>query len=115
LRCLAWFCVGRGDAAEVFVFEPVAVSFECDDVGVVDEAVDHGGGDGVVAEDLAPPPEGLVGRDDEAGSLVASGNQLEEQVGGFGLERDVADLVDLCGCPHRSTYADTETMRSPST
>ena len=29
LRCLGWFCVGRGDAAEVFVFEPVAVSFEC--------------------------------------------------------------------------------------
>jgi hypothetical protein len=47
-------CGGRGDAAEVFVFEPVAVSFESDDVGVVDEAVDHGGGDGVVAEDLAP-------------------------------------------------------------
>ena len=43
----------RGDAAEVSVFEPVAVSFQGDDVGVVDEAVDHGGGDGVVAEDLA--------------------------------------------------------------
>ena len=44
----------RGDAAEVSVFEPVAVSFQGDDVGVVDEAVDHGGGDRVVAEDLAP-------------------------------------------------------------
>jgi hypothetical protein len=46
----------RGDAAEVSVFEPVAVSFQGDDVGVVDEAVDHGG-DGVVAEDLAPAAE----------------------------------------------------------
>src|SRR5689334_4398501 len=35
---------GRGDAAEVSVFEPVGVAFEGDDVGVVDEAVDHGGG-----------------------------------------------------------------------
>jgi hypothetical protein len=51
----------------------------------VDEAVDHGGGDGVVAEGLAPS---------WAGSLVAAGDELEEQVGGLGLERDAADLVD---------------------
>jgi hypothetical protein len=39
--------VGRdgGDAAEVSVFDAVAVSFERDNFGVVDEAVDHGGGD----------------------------------------------------------------------
>jgi hypothetical protein len=61
---------GRGDAAEVSVFEAVAVSFEGDDFGVVDEAVDHGGGD-VVAEDLGPAAEGLVGGDDQAGALVA--------------------------------------------
>ena len=36
-------------------------SLRGDDFGVVDEAVDHGGGDHVVAEDLAPPAEGLVG------------------------------------------------------
>src|ERR1700716_2985199 len=60
---------GRGDAAEVAVLEAVAVSFEADDLGVVDEAVDHGCGDDVVAEDLAPAAEGLVAGDDEAGSL----------------------------------------------
>ncbi len=47
-------CAGGGDAAEVAVPEPVAVAFEGDDLGVVDEAVDHGCGDDVVAEDLAP-------------------------------------------------------------
>jgi len=43
--------VGRdgGDAAEISVFDAVGVSFECDDLGVVDEAVDHGGGHDVVA------------------------------------------------------------------
>ena len=57
-RCLAWFCGGRWDAAQIAVFEPVAVSLQGDDVGVVHEAVDHGGGDGVVAEDLAPAIRG---------------------------------------------------------
>jgi hypothetical protein len=54
-------CGGRGgDAAEVAVLEPVAVAFEGDDFGVVDESVDHRGGDDVVAEDLAPAAEDLV-------------------------------------------------------
>jgi site-specific DNA recombinase len=42
-----------------------------DDVGVVDEPVDHRRGDGVVAEDLAPAAEFLVGGDDQAGAFVA--------------------------------------------
>jgi hypothetical protein len=39
---------------------------------VVDEPVDHGCGDDVVAEDLAPAAEGLVGRDDQAGAFVVA-------------------------------------------
>jgi hypothetical protein len=57
------------DAAEVVVLEPVGVAFEGDDVGVVDEAVDHRGGHGVVAEDFAPAAELLVAGDDERGLL----------------------------------------------
>jgi hypothetical protein len=41
--------------------------------------------------------ERLVGRDDEAGSFIASRDKLEEQVGGLGLERDVADLMTSSG------------------
>jgi len=59
-----------GDAAEVSVSEPIAVAFEGDDVGVVDESVDHGGGNDIVAEYLAPSAEGLVAGDDETGSFV---------------------------------------------
>ena len=76
---------------------------------MVDEAVDHGG-DGDVAEDLAPAAEGLVRRDDDRGALVAGTDELEEQVGCFGFEGDVADLVDLSRSRHRSTYADPATM-----
>ena len=85
---------GRGDAAEVSVLEPVGVAAQVDDLGVVDEAVDHRGGDDVVAEDLAPSAEDLVAGDDQRCSFVAAGDELEEQVRGFGFEGDVADLVD---------------------
>ena len=79
---------------QVAVFEPVGVAFEGDDFGVVHEPVDHGGGHDVVAEDLAPAAEALVGGDDQGGPLVPRGDELEEQVRGFGFEGDVADLVD---------------------
>jgi hypothetical protein len=44
----------------VFVFEPVGVAFEGEDVGVVDESVDHGFDRDGVAEDLGPCGERLV-------------------------------------------------------
>jgi len=53
----------------------------------VDEAVDHGGGDHVVAEGLAPAAERLVAGDDQGGAFVAVGDELEEQGRGVGLER----------------------------
>ena len=45
-----------------------------------------------------------------------AGDELEEEAGGLGLERDVADLVDLCGCPHRSMSSATwnSTAAAPS-
>ena len=46
--------LAAGARAEVAVLEPVAVAFEAEDLGVVDEPVDHRGGGHVVAEDLAP-------------------------------------------------------------
>ena len=52
---------GGGDATEVSVLESVGVASEVDDLGVVYEAVDHGGGDDVIAEDFTPASEGLVG------------------------------------------------------
>ena len=61
---------------------------------MVHEAVDHGGGDDVVAEYLAPAAEGFVAGDDQAGPFIAGRHQLEEQVGGLGFERDVADFIN---------------------
>jgi site-specific DNA recombinase len=69
-------------------------SLGAEDLGVVDEAVDHRGGGDLVAEDLTPRGEGLVGGDDQAGAFVAAADEHEHQVRGLGVEGDVADLVD---------------------
>ena len=60
----------------------------------MDEAVDHRRGHGLVTEDSAPAAEGQVAGEDQLGVFVAAGDELEEQVRGVLLERDVADLVD---------------------
>jgi hypothetical protein len=96
--------------SEVVVLEAVAVALQREDFGVVDESVDHGGGGGVVAEDLAAGAEGLVAGDDEAGALVAAGDEHEHEVRGLRIEWDVAGLVELCRYRHSATYADTATM-----
>jgi hypothetical protein len=55
-----------GQGVDAAVAEPVAGAFEGEHVGVVDDAVDHCGGDGLVAEDGAPAAEGQVEAPPEA-------------------------------------------------
>ena len=43
-----------GEAVDASSAEAVARSFEREDVGVVNDAVDHRGGDGLVSEDASP-------------------------------------------------------------
>jgi hypothetical protein len=81
--------------------EAVALAAQGHDVGVVDEAVDQRGGDHGVGEDFAPGLKAAVAGDDDRAAFVAAGDQREEQVGGLAFQRQVADLVDLCGYPHR--------------
>jgi hypothetical protein len=53
---------------------------------VVDDAVDHRGGDCLVSEHAAPAGERQVAGEDQGGVFVAGGNELEEQVRGVLLE-----------------------------
>jgi hypothetical protein len=101
---------GGGQCVDSAVFESVAGSFEGEYLGVVHDAVDHRCGDDLVAEDVAPPGEGQVRRQDQRGVFVAAGDQLEKQVRGVLFEGDVADFIDLCRCRHKSTYPDPATM-----
>ncbi len=58
----------------------VGVAFHPDDVGVVDETVDQGGGDDRVGQGLAPSGGVEVGCDNDLVDLITGGNELEQQV-----------------------------------
>src|SRR5690606_18338968 len=60
--CLVCRVLGldAGTGVDAAVAESVAGAFEGQDVGVVDDPVDHRGGDGLVAEDATPPAERQV-------------------------------------------------------
>ncbi len=83
-----------GQSVDAAVAESVAGALQGEDVGVVDDAVDHRGGDGLVAEHTAPAAEGQVAGEDERGVFVAAADELEEQVRSVLLEGQVADLID---------------------
>jgi hypothetical protein len=74
--------LGAG-GAELFGFlEAVALGFDFDDLGAVDEAVDEGDDAGGVGEDLAPFGEGLVGAEEQRSvGVVATSDDLEQEVG----------------------------------
>jgi hypothetical protein len=54
--------------------------------------------------------ERLVGSDRDARGLLSVGQNLEEQVSAAFVEFEIAQFVDLCRYPHRSTYADIAIM-----
>lgn len=64
-------------------------------MAVVEEPVEHGGGDGGVAvEDGGPLFEGLVRGQDNGAALVAGADDLEEQIGSALVDGQVADFVE---------------------
>src|SRR6516225_2871227 len=76
------------------LFETVGPTFDGEDLGVMDEAIDKRDDAGGVGKDLSPFGKGPVGGDDGAGLLIAATDELEQEVGmtvGIG---EVADLVD---------------------
>jgi hypothetical protein len=74
---------------------------------MVSEPVEQRGSELLVApEDFDPFGEGEVGSDDHAASLVALGQQVEEQLAAGAVEGHEAQLVELCGAAHDSTHVE---------
>ncbi len=72
-----------------------ALSLGGDDGGVVGESIEQSGGELLVAaEDFDPFSECEVGGDDDASTLIAFGEQVEEQLAASAIEGDEAQLVN---------------------
>jgi len=108
LRCAL---LARGGAV-LGLAEAVALALDADDVGVVDHAVDERGSARRVGKDGGPLLEREVRGEDEALSLVAAADDLEEEIGISVVEGEIADLVDLCGAPHNSIHVECLLMWS---
>ena len=74
----------------------IALAFEEKNLGMVGQAVDQGDGARGVGKDGVPAFEGQVCGDQQGAVLVASADELEDQVGGAGVVAEVAYLVDKC-------------------
>ena len=79
---------------------------------MVDQPVDDGSSHVVVPEHRSPAGELQIGGDDHAALFIAVGDDLEQQRRTLGVDREVTQLVDLCGYAYRSTYAQPVTMPS---
>jgi len=75
--------------------EPVTFALDVDGDGAMEEAVEDGGGHDLVGEDVAPGAPGFVGCDDHGFfTVVALGDDLEEEGGLGSFEGGVADFVE---------------------
>lgn len=72
----------------------VGLAAELDEPATVDYAVDDGGRHLVVAKDRALPAELEVRRDHHRLGLVGVGEDLEDQPGAVGVQRQEPELVD---------------------
>ncbi len=70
----------------------IAVAFDPNDLGMVREAVDQGDGAGRVGKDRVPRLEGQVGGHDDRLLLVATTDDLKEEIGGVRIVGQVPDL-----------------------
>jgi hypothetical protein len=76
------------------LFETVALALDVDDGTVMQDAVKDSGSDGHVSEDLVPLGEGFVGGKDGGNLLVASGNELKEQISALDIHRKIPDFIN---------------------
>ena len=76
------------------VFEAPAFVAGLDDLAVMGQAIEHGGGHFSVAEDLRPIGEGEVRGYDDRGVFVELADEMEQQLRAGLAERQIAEFVD---------------------
>ena len=94
MRCLyaydtsdAGLCVLFG----AFLFYSIAVSFDLYQRAMMDEAIDGGGGEGiVVVEDVSPISESAVGGYDDGTTFIPVRDDLEQQLSALLVDGEIA-------------------------
>ena len=59
----------------------------------MEQTIEDSGGQDVVSEDVAPLAKGFVACKDDAASLIATADELEEELGYHAVQWEVAHLV----------------------
>jgi hypothetical protein len=72
---------------------------------MVEQPVEQGGGDDRVAQQFAPFGKATVAGQDHGALFIAGIDQLEEQVGAAGGNRQIADLVPSQPCSRMACRA----------
>ena len=85
---------GLGEGFSAAVFEAPAGVAGLDDVAVMGQAIEHGGGHLGVAEHLRPIGEGEVGGNQQRCVFVELADQMEQQLSAGLTERQIAEFVD---------------------
>jgi hypothetical protein len=84
--------------SDAYWAKPITRSFDLDDDGVEQEAIEEPGRDDGIAEDFAPLGEAAVGREDHRAPLIPAIDELEEQIAAARRDRQVSDFVDDKKC-----------------
>src|SRR5271166_1651785 len=94
--------IGRGCRRWLWAAQRRAV--DADGNAMMLQAIEQRIDQRLLVEQVIPVRQIEVGGDDRRDAVVALIHQTEESVGLFGLERQVAELVDLCCARHKSTW-----------
>src|SRR5271165_593631 len=85
----------REHARLTFVFESEALAVDADDDRVVQDTIEHRGGEHAVAgESAIPTAEGKIRSENHRTAFIALRHDLEEQVGLLAAHRQIAYLID---------------------
>ena len=76
------------------VLHPITGTLETDDIGMVNNPIDHRRRHRRVTENIAPPTKSQIARQDQRRLFIPARDELEEQIRGVLIEWDVADLVN---------------------
>ena len=84
---------GWQSAAGLGLAHPERFALGDHDGGVVEEAVEHGDGGGVVGQEASPLVEGPVAGQAQAPAFVGRGHEPEEELAAVGVEGGEAELI----------------------